>query len=454
MASIKKFHVASCSGSDCQCLWALDYRPLGMQGQRRRVRFRTRKQAERFLAETAHQAAHGQYVEPAKVPTFAEAAEEWFRSKTDRRPSHVSDLRTRLDKHLIPLFGKRRLDVIRVAEVERLRDGLRDRGYAPTTINQILRIAGAVFTLAIKQGRCATNPLDRVGRARRPASEINLDDNGSDDGLTPDSILDPDEVRRLLEAASQGFDRTLFLTAFVTGAREGELLALRRAELELPKEGPGKMAIRRSLSWARLKGEDIRPRYFPPKTKAGRRVIEIPNELVVALKHWKLQCPKSTDDLVFPTPEGQPLCRDRLLRTRFYPALARARLRRVTFHSLRHSCASALIADGTHHRSAASARPQQSVDHVKHLQPLVQEREGRRRGWAVRSDGAGLHNRNARKVGTEWALKRPGSAPRFHGSLRKSLFSRELREGGLEPPRLAAPDPKSGASAIPPLSRH
>jgi len=51
-----------------------------------------------------------------------------------------------------------------------------------------------------------------------------------------------------LEAANPGFDRTLFLIAFVTGAREGELLALRWTDLELPKEGPGKMAIRRSLS--------------------------------------------------------------------------------------------------------------------------------------------------------------------------------------------------------------
>ena len=106
------------------------------------------------------------------------------------------------------------------------------------------------------------------------------------------------------------------------------------------------MAIRRSLSWARLKGQEIRPRFFPPKTKAGRRVIQIPDELVAALKRWKLQCPKSDEQLVFAMPDGQPLCRDRLLRTRFYPALARARLRRVTFHSLRHSCASAMIADG------------------------------------------------------------------------------------------------------------
>ena len=38
--------------------------------------------------------------------------------------------------------------------------------------------------------------------------------------------------------------------------------------------------------------------------------------------------------------------RERLLRKAFYPTLARARLRRVTFHSLRHSCASAMIMAG------------------------------------------------------------------------------------------------------------
>jgi integrase len=36
----------------------------------------------------------------------------------------------------------------------------------------------------------------------------------------------------------------------------------------------------------------------------------------------------------------------KMLQTQFYPALSRAKLRRVTFHTLRHSCASAMIASG------------------------------------------------------------------------------------------------------------
>src|SRR5947209_19786646 len=112
MASIKKFHVASCSGNDCGCLWCLDYRPLGVRGSRQRLRFRTRKQAEQFRAEITHKAARSDYIDPAKIPAFAEVAERWLQSKLHRRPSHVSDLQQRLDKHILPRFGSLRLDHI------------------------------------------------------------------------------------------------------------------------------------------------------------------------------------------------------------------------------------------------------------------------------------------------------------------------------------------------------
>ena len=128
MARIAKFHLTNCKGGDCGCLWELDYRPAGMYGPRRRVRFPTKKAAERFLAETALQAARGEYVEPAKVPTFSKVAEDWFQSKADRRPSHVSDLRSRLDKHILPIFATQKVDRISVAAVEKFRNDLRHHG--------------------------------------------------------------------------------------------------------------------------------------------------------------------------------------------------------------------------------------------------------------------------------------------------------------------------------------
>jgi integrase len=206
----------------------------------------------------------------------------------------------------------------------------------------------SVFRLSIKHGQLTKNPVDSVDRVSAAAKEMTAAETagGIGDTIDPDSVLSPREIQVLLRAAYPGYERTLFETAYLTGAREGELLALRWIDLELPKEGAGKMAIRRSLSWARVLGEEIRPRYFPPKTKAGRRTISIPALLVAELKRWKLECPISEDDLVFPKVDGTPMPRAMMLQTRFYPALSRARLRRVTFHTLRHSCASAMIASG------------------------------------------------------------------------------------------------------------
>ena len=49
--------------------------------------------------------------------------------------------------------------------------------------------------------------------------------------------------------------------------------------------------------------------------------------------------------------------RAKMLQTGFYPALSRAKLRRVTFHTLRHSCASAMIRERrSDYRGAAQHR--------------------------------------------------------------------------------------------------
>lgn len=346
--AIKKFHRAGCADEkSCACPWRLTYRPLGTAGPMKRLNFPTRKAAERYQADTTVKASRGEYVDPGKVPTFAVAAERWFQSKADRRPSHVSDLRSRLDGHLLPKLGKQRLDRVSVADIEKLRSELWTNGYARRTVNTIVRIAGAVFKAAIRRGECSQNPVDRIERSFSAAREVTADDHGTEsDSVHPDEILSPDEVRRLLTAAEPGLFRTLFMTAFITGMRSGELLGLSWGDVELG-DGRGKIFVRKTLSRARVdRSEKVRPRFFPPKTKAGLRTIPISATLVSALKIWKLACPSSPDDLVFPREDGRPQARDTVLKRAFLPALRRAGLRRVVFHSLRHSCASAMIAAG------------------------------------------------------------------------------------------------------------
>lgn len=97
-----------------------------------------------------------------------------------------------------------------------------------------------------------------------------------------------------------------------------------------------------------MKGEEgpVRPRFYPPKTKAEIRTLPIPVELAGALRRWKLQSPRNELDLIFPMRDGQPMHRSTALRYGLWPALSRAGLRRVNMHSLRHSFASALFMAG------------------------------------------------------------------------------------------------------------
>jgi integrase len=348
MAKVAKYHKRDCTGGSCACPYRLDFRPQGVRGPRKRLEFPTKKAAERFLVGNRHKVSRGEYIDPAKVPTFREVAEQWFAGKTDRRPSHVADLRSRLDKHILPRLGASRLDRIAVSDIEAIRNTLRTESYAPRTINSVIRIISAVFRAAVRRGDFNTNPVDRVERAFMAAHEIYSENAGAstDDTVNPESILSPDEVRTLLGATTPGLYRALFSTAALTGARSGELFALRWGDIEISRSGSGYVYIRRNVSWARVNGESIRPRFYPPKTKAGVRRIPISTELTAVLRIWKVQCPPTQDDLVFPAADGRPVRRSNALRYGLWAALRRAGLRRVNMHSLRHSFASALIMSG------------------------------------------------------------------------------------------------------------
>ena len=336
-----------CIRKSDQGRWRVDFRD--QTGARHRATFDTRKEAENALSDFRRQINQGNFITAKEVPPFRQVAQEWFVAKREHRPSTQAQWQSHIDRHLIPHIGKLKLDQINVSVIERLRDTLRRAGLSPQTVNKVLTTATAIFKLAVRRNYWTSNPAASAERLRVTTAEL------AEDGSRPardatrpvraEEVLSPVELQRLLAAGEPGFYQTLFLTASLTGMRHDELLALRWSDIDLQA---GKIFVRRSLSWARLKGETgpARPRFYEPKTKSGIRTLPAPPELLSALRVWKLQCLKGELDLVFPALTGLPAHRSNVLRYGLYRALRRAGLRRVDMHSLRHSFASALIMAG------------------------------------------------------------------------------------------------------------
>jgi integrase len=150
------------------------------------------------------------------------------------------------------------------------------------------------------------------------------------------NIFRPDEIRHFLAHVDGPKHRTLFMLAIMSGVRQGELLALTWPDIDWYNS---QLIIRRTFQHGR---------FYEPKTETSKRKIDLGPTVMAQLKKWKLACPPSELDLIFPSETGKPIDKNNLIRRHFEPALRRAGLPKIRFHDLRHMYASVLIAQGEH----------------------------------------------------------------------------------------------------------
>jgi integrase len=309
-------------------------------GKRYRKFFDRQHDARDYAAKVRDEKRLGTHVATDRIPLFREAAFDWLSSRGNRKPSTFAMYRGHIETHLIPAFGDKRLDHIDVGVIEKWRGALGET-LAANTVSGIVQTLSQILKREVAQKRLMQNPCMLLERSYTPTDQTD-EHKRTDAAITPDELLDANEIRKLLEAAKPGFERTLFALAAGTGAREGELLALRWSDVVF--DPSPKILIRQSLSWARGSTDDNTVFHFGvPKTKSGRREIPIDAHLVRLLKEWKLQAGRNSRDLLFAQADDRPIRRSNLWKMHFAPALKRAGLRHVKFHSLRHSYASALI---------------------------------------------------------------------------------------------------------------
>jgi len=120
----------------------------------------------------------------------------------------------------------------------------------------------------------------------------------------------------------------------MTGARQGELLSAKWGDFDLKK---CQLYIQRTFN---------NGRFFPTKTKGSKRKIDLSPTLLKELKKWKLACPKTKLDLMFPNDAGGPIDKNNLIKKKFDSALKKAEIERIRFHDLRHNYASLMIEQG------------------------------------------------------------------------------------------------------------
>lgn len=310
-----------------------------------------RRDAENEVSRQITEMQNGGFVEPQSL-TLGEYLEKWLDSqkastvsaKTFERYDEICRL------HLIPNLGSSRLQKLQPMQIQSYYSEAqvsgRLNGKGGLTARSVLhhhRILRQALQQAVRWRLISINPADAVKPPKPSRKEI--------------ETLNEDDTATLL----QGFSETRFyipvLIAVTAGLRQGEILALRWADIDFAK---GSLAVRRSLEKTRQYGL----RFKEPKTKRSSRVVVLPQFTIDALKQHriaqaefqlKLGLRQTADSLVVARETGEPL-NPRTFSNEFTRILANLRksadIPRITFHGLRHTHATQLLSSGIHPKIA------------------------------------------------------------------------------------------------------
>jgi integrase len=311
-------------------LWEARWRTP--DGRRHSLYAKTRKEASERLRAALVAADHG--IGPVRQQmTVGAWLDEWIAtSVTGRlRPRTVESYSMTVRLYLKPALGKISLAKVQPEHVARMLRDLTARGdLSPTTVRYACVVLRIALGRALKTGKVLRNVATLVDLPRRARFQH--------------EPLSRDEIRAFLESVLGERFGPIYVLAIAMGLRQGELLALRWADVDLDS---GTVTIRHTLQ------RDTRT-LAEPKTDSARRTLRLGQEAVTALReHRRRQASERllagsrwhAGDFVFATQLGKPLHATNL-RYAFAAALRRAGLPHQRFHDLRHACATVLLEDG------------------------------------------------------------------------------------------------------------
>lgn len=289
-----------------------------------------RREAERALAAATADQGRGAWVAPQDGRlTLAEFAPGWLATRLTTRGE---PLRPRVKElyegylrlHILPTLGPVPLGRLTTATVRSWYAELLSEGPGRSTVAKCYRLLRAMLNTAVEDRHLVVNPCAIKGAGIEPSEERRIP--------TVPQVL---EIADRIEPRY----RVLVLLAAFGGLRRGELLGLRRCDVNLlHRTLDVRVQRQQSRTGAALVG--------PPKTAAGRRSLSLPLELIPELEaHLATWSGSGVEGLVFVGEKGGPV-RPGVLQKEWVKARSSVGLDGLHLHDLRHVAGTLAAATG------------------------------------------------------------------------------------------------------------
>jgi integrase len=254
--------------------------------------------------------------------SFADAAKLYIESIAPHLScSTVRQRQSHLRFHLLPRFGTEALMSLDVRAVQRFATDMLGKNARKSIIN----VLGTLFAILEYARKCGM----RVPEITLAALMIT-----PDRGDTEAPYLKPEDAARIIGQAKEPY-KTIFILAWRTGLRAGELLGLRVTDID----------FQRRLIHPRKQADDSTRELRELKTRKSHSAVAMTQETAVLLTnylkdHWR----ENPEGLLFPNRNMRPRKREYVVKFGLKPLLRMFGLpaKGVGLHAFRHGLGTAL----------------------------------------------------------------------------------------------------------------
>ncbi len=283
----------------------------------------------------------------ASKTTLNEFSKKWLETyvKPNLSPTTYQSYTEKLNMHILPYLGNKRLDKITPFDIDSLYNLLANKltnrkdengnykTLSPTSIHRVHEIISSMFSTAYRWDLVPYNPCNKVTKPKYKRTKMTCYDEETSKKL----------INKLLEKAPLKY-KCFVILAMLGGFRRGEIVGLHWNDIDFKNK---KITINRSVYYLGRKGVNEKS----TKTDSSNRTIAISSICFDLLKQWRAEQGKmrlslgdkwngsenifTTDDGRIMNPSTGPKWFSEFLKKHGFP--------HIRFHDLRHTFATLLI---------------------------------------------------------------------------------------------------------------